>query len=390
MKLTERIKTIPPYLFAEIDKKKAAAQAKGIDIINLGIGDPDLPTPGFIIEAMDKAMRNPKTHDYPPYEGIIEFRQAVADWYQDRFGVHLDPTNEVLSLIGSKEGIAHAFLTFLDPGDIAILPDPGYPAYKVNTLIAGGVPYTVPVKEDNNYEIDFDKIDPAILPKANIVFVNYPGNPTGAVASDEFFERAIHFGKKHDILICMDNAYSEVYYDGKKPRSILEFKGAKDIAIEFHTLSKTFNMTGWRLGMAVGNAQAIQALGKIKTNMDSGVFKAIQWAGVEAFKHYKPFVEGQNAIYQKRRDLMMTGLRELGLTSPAPKASFYIWSKVPKGFTSEAFTIELLEKTGILVVPGSGYGEFGQGYFRISITTPNHRLEEAIHRLKAHHIRFDQ
>ncbi len=389
MKKTHRIDTIPPYLFAQIDKKKAEAQAKGIDIINLGIGDPDTPTPDFVIEAMAKAIRDPRTHDYPPYEGIPEFRKAVAEWYQDRFNVSLDPQSEVLSLIGSKEGIAHAFLTFLDPGDIAILPDPGYPAYKVNTLIAGGVPYVVPVNEENNYEIDFDKIDPAILPKANVLFINYPGNPTGAVASDEFFERTIHFGKKHNILICMDNAYSEVYFDGKPPRSILEFKGAKDIAIEFHTLSKTFNMTGWRLGMAVGNAEAIQALGKIKTNMDSGVFKAIQWAGVEAFKHYKPFIAAQNDLYQVRRDILMKGLREQGWTTPNPKATFYVWAKVPKGYASEQFTMDMLDRAGILVVPGNGYGQYGEGYFRMSITTPNHRLEEAVKRLKEHNIRFD-
>jgi len=388
VKLTHRIKTIPPYIFAEIDKKKAEAKAKGIDIINLGIGDPDLPTPDYIIDAMEKAIRNPQTHDYPPYEGIIEYRTAVAEWYKTRFNVDLNPATEVLSLIGSKEGIAHAFLTFLDPGDIAILPDPGYPAYQVNTLIAGGVPYLVPVTEDNGYEVDFTKIPEDIAAKANLIFLNYPGNPTGAVASDAFFERAIAWAKKHNILICMDNAYSEVYYDGYRPRSILEFEGAKEIAIEFHTLSKTFNMTGWRIGMAVGNAEAIQALGKIKTNMDSGVFKAIQWAGIAAFKGYDDFVSKQNALYQKRRDIIVNGLYELGWKFPMPKATFYIWAKVPAGYTSESFVVHLLETTGILIVPGNGYGEGGEGYFRISITTPEANLIEAIRRLKEHHIRF--
>lgn len=388
MKLTKRIQQIPPYLFAEIDKKKAAAAAKGIDIINLGIGDPDLPTPDYIIEAMANAIKDPKTHDYPPYEGIPEFRKAVADWYQTRFNVTLDPDREVLSLIGSKEGIAHAFLTFLDPGDVAILPDPGYPAYKVNTLIAGGVPYLVPVREEDGYEVQFEKIDPMIIEKANIIFLNYPGNPTGAVASDAFFEKAIAWAKQNNILICMDNAYSEVYYDGKKPRSILEFPGAKDVAIEFHTLSKTFNMTGWRIGMAVGNAQAIQALGKIKTNMDSGVFKAIQLAGVRAFEHYESFVNSQNAIYQTRRDIIVDGLNELGWNLEKPSASFYIWAKVPAGYTSEEFTVFLLETTGILVVPGNGYGEGGEGYFRVSITSKEDRLHEAISRLKAKGIRY--
>jgi LL-diaminopimelate aminotransferase len=388
MKTTKRIQKIPPYLFAEIDKCKAEAAKKGIDIINLGIGDPDLPTPDYIIDAMSEAIRNSSTHDYPPYEGILEFRQSVADWYKHRFNVSLDPQKEVLSLIGSKEGIAHAFLTFLDPGDIAILPDPGYPAYQVNTIIAGGVPHLVPVSEANNYEVDFDKIDKDVVAKANLIFLNYPGNPTGAVASDAFFERAIAWAKKHNILICMDNAYSEVYFEGKKPRSILEFKGAKDVAIEFHTLSKTFNMTGWRLGMAVGNADAIQALGKIKTNMDSGVFKAIQWAGVEAFKHYDHFVSRQNAIYQHRRDIIVDGLNTLGWNLKKPQATFYIWAKVPKGISSKDFTMDLLNKTGILVVPGNGYGAGGEGYFRISITSKEDRLVEAIERLKSHSIRF--
>jgi len=388
MKPCNRIKHIPPYLFAEIDKKKAEAQAKGIDIINLGIGDPDLPTPDYIVDAMAKAIRDPKTHDYPPYEGTLAFRTAVAEWYKKRFGISLDPQKEVISLIGSKEGIAHAFLTYLDPGDIALLPDPGYPAYQVNTLIASGIPYSVPVKEENNYEVDFEAIPADIVEKAKLIFLNYPSNPTGAVVSDAFFVKAIAWAKKHNILICNDNAYSEVYYDGQKPRSILEFEGGKDVAIEFHTLSKTFNMTGWRVGMAVGNEEAVQALGKIKTNVDSGVFKAIQETAIEAFKGYDEFVTTQNAIYQKRRDIIVNGLREQGWDIKTPKATFYIWAKVPKGFTSSEFTMFLLEKTGILVVPGNGYGAGGEGYFRVSITTKEDRLHEAIARLKQHNIRY--
>ena len=276
MQLTERIKKIPPYLFALVDKKKAEARAKGIDIIDLGIGDPDLPTPDFIVEEMVKAVRNPQNHNYPPYDGTVAFRTAVSQWFNHRFGVTLDPTTEVLSLIGSKEGIAHSFLTFLDAGDIALLPDPGYPAYQVNALIAGAIPYSVPATEATNYEPELEKIPADVVSKAKILFLNYPSNPTGAVASDAFFETAIAFAKQHNILICMDLAYSEVYFDGNKPKSILQFPGGKDVAIEFHTLSKTFNMTGWRIGMAVGNAEAVQALGKIKMNMDSGIFKAIQ------------------------------------------------------------------------------------------------------------------
>jgi len=388
MKPTKRIQQIPPYIFAEIDKKKAAAAARGIDIIDLGIGDPDLPTPDFIIDAMASAIRDPRNHNYPPYQGTIEFRQAVSDWYKDRFNVDLDPDNEVLSLIGSKEGIAHSFLAFLDPGDVALLPDPGYPAYNVGALIAGGTPYPVPVFEKNNFQPDLDAIDPAIVAQAKMLFLNSPGNPTGAVASDEFLEHAVAWGKANNILICMDLAYSEVYFDGQKPRSILEFPGAKDICIEFHTLSKTFNMTGWRIGMAVGNAEAIGLLGKIKTNMDSGIFKAIQDAGIVALKNYRGFVDAQNAILQKRRDIIVDGLNELGWELKKPTATYYIWAPVPKGVSSQQFTIDLLENTGVLVVPGTGYGKHGEGYFRISITTANKNLEDAISRLKKHGVRF--
>ncbi|MFA5878791.1 MAG: LL-diaminopimelate aminotransferase [Candidatus Margulisiibacteriota bacterium] len=383
MKLTEKIKNIPPYLFAGIDLRKEAAQKKGIDIVDLGIGDPDLPTPDYIVQAMIKALKDTNTHNYPPYQGIFDFRKAVADWYLERFGVSLDPNKEVLSLIGSKEGIAHAFLTFLDPGDIALLPDPGYPVYKVNTIIAGGIPQMIPISEENNYEIDFDKIDPALGSKANLLFLNYPNNPTGAVASDEYLDRAVQWCIKHDCLLCMDLAYSEVYYDGYLPKSIFQFKDAKKIAIEFHSLSKTFNMTGWRIGMAVGNAEAIAALGKIKTNIDSGIFKAIQYAGIAAFTGYKDFVKTQNRIYQKRRDILVDGLNAFGWNIKKPKATFYIWAKIPKEYkTSTEFTLDLLEKTGVLVVPGNGYGDNGEGYFRMSITTSEDRLLEAVKRLK--------
>jgi LL-diaminopimelate aminotransferase len=389
MQLTERVKKIPPYLFATIDKKKAEARAKGMDIVDLGIGDPDLPTPDFIVDAMAAAIRKPENHNYPPYEGTLAFREAVARWYLHRFGVTLDPKNEVVSLIGSKEGIAHAFLTFLDPGDIALLPDPGYPAYKVNALIAGGVPYMVPAPASQNYEPDLEAIPADVLKKSKMIFLNYPGNPTGALASDAFYERAIAFAKKHDILICTDMAYSEVYYEGQKPRSILEFPGGKDVATEFHTLSKTFNMTGWRIGMVVGNEEAVQALGKIKTNMDSGIFKAIQEAVIPALdEKADTFVAAQNVIYQKRRDIIVDGLRELGWDLPSPKATFYIWAPVPKGYTSESFTLHLLDTIGVLVVPGNGYGDNGEGYFRISITTSEARLHEAVARLKKANVRF--
>jgi len=389
MKLSQRIQSIPPYLFATIDEKKAEAIQKGLDIIDLGIGDPDLPTPDQIIDAMTVAIRNPSNHQYPPYQGTLAFREAVSRWMLRRFNVSVDPKQEVLSLIGSKEGIAHSFLAFLDEGDVALLPDPGYPAYHVNALIAGGVPYSVPATEATHYEPDLDAIPLDVVAKAKLLFLNYPSNPTGAVASDAFFEKAIRFAKQHHILICMDLAYSEVYFEGRRPRSILEFPGGKDVAIEFHTLSKTFNMTGWRIGMAVGNATAVQSLGKIKTNMDSGIFKAIQEAVIPAMDQPDAIIDEQNAIYQARRDIIVDGLNGLGWSISKPSATFYIWAPIPRWATNSAtFTIDLLDKTGILVVPGNGYGALGEGYFRISITSPPDRLHEAIHRLQTHQIRY--
>ena len=382
MKQTQKIKQIPPYIFAQIDEKKAEAQAQGIDVIDLGIGDPDLPTPDFIIDAMADAIRKPSNHNYPPYQGTLPFREAVANWYKKRFSVELDAKTEVLSLIGSKEGIAHSFLAFLDPGDIALLPDPGYPAYKVGALLAGGEPYMIPVDEAHNYEPDLDSIPSEVVEKSRMLFLNYPSNPTGTVASDAFLEKAIAWCTKNEVLLCMDLAYSEVYFEGKKPKSILEFEGAKDIAIEFHTLSKTFNMTGWRVGMAVGNAEAIKYLGTIKTNMDSGVFKAIQETAIVALYEGDEFIDKQNQLLQERRDIIVDGLNELGWQLEKPSSTYYIWAPIPKGWKSQDFAIALLEKAGVLVVPGTGYGEYGEGYFRISITTKTARLTEAMERLK--------
>lgn len=389
MKKSARINKIPPYIFAIIDEKKAAAQAKGIDVIDLGIGDPDLPTPDFIVKKMAEEIEKPHNHNYPPYKGTPAFRQAVARWYKKRFNVELNPDTEVLSLIGSKEGIAHSFIAFLDPGDIALLPDPGYPAYEVGALLAGGEPYLISVDESNNYEPNLDAIPTDIIEKSVMLFLNYPSNPTGTLATDAFLEKAIAWCKSNNILLCMDLAYSEVYYDGIKPRSILEFPGAKDIAIEFHTLSKTFNMTGWRVGMAVGNAEAIQILGTIKTNMDSGVFKAIQETAIHALDHSEEFISKQNTILQARRDIVVEGLNKLGWKLKKPSATYYIWAPVPKGWSSQDFALTLLEKAGVLVVPGTGYGKNGEGYFRISITTATEKLEAAIQRLITHNLTFD-
>ena len=388
MKKARRISKVPPYLFARIDKKREEIVKRGIDIIDLGVGDPDKPTPEYILKKFHEAADDPKNHNYPPYEGIPEFRLAVANWYKKRFGVKLDPEKEVISLIGSKEGLAHIFLAFVDMGNICLIPDPCYPVYKTGVLFASGIPVPMPLLEKNDFLPDLSRIPEKIAKMARIMFINYPNNPTGAVADKSFLKDVVAFAKKHDILLCSDLAYSEVTFDGYKAPSILEIKGAKDVAIEFHSLSKSYNMTGWRIGMAVGNAEAIAGLSIIKTNIDSGVFKAIQIAAVEALSKKPYSVEKMNAIYSKRRDLLVEGLEDLGWKIKKPKGSFFVWARVPKGITSENFTTELLEKTGIIVVPGSGYGKFGEGYFRISITVEDKRIKEAIERMKKAGIRY--
>jgi len=382
MKIAQRIETIPPYLFAEIDKKKEEAIKRGVDIINLGIGDPDQPTPNNIIEKLRESVKDPKTHDYPPYAGTAEFRQAVALWYKKRFGVDLDPDNEVMALIGSKEGIAHIFLAFIDPGDFSLIPDPAYPVYKTGTLFANGFPYIMPLLEENGFLPDLEEIDEEIAQKAKIMFINYPNNPTGAVADKNFFEKVVKFAKKYDILVCHDFAYSEMTYDGYKANSFLEVDGAKEVGIEFHSLSKTYNMTGWRLGFAVGNEEAISALSIIKTNIDSGVFKAIQQAGIEALTGPQDNIEKMNKIYTGRRNVVINGLNKFGWNLQPTKATFYIWIPTFNKMKSVDFANLLLEKAGIIVTPGIGYGEYGEGYIRIALTVEEKRLEEAIERLK--------
>jgi len=382
MKIAQRIQTISPYLFAEIDKKKEEAIKRGVDIINLGIGDPDQPTPNNIIEKLRESVQDPKTHDYPPYAGTAEFRQAVALWYKNRFRVDLDPDNEVMALIGSKEGIAHIFLAFIDPGDFSLIPDPGYPVYKTGTLFANGFPYIMPLLEENDFLPDLEKIDEEIAQRAKLMFINYPNNPTAAVADKNFFEKVVKFAKKYDILVCHDFAYSEMTFDGYKAKSFLEVDGAKEVGIEFHSLSKIYNMTGWRLGFAVGNKEAISALSIIKTNIDSGAFKAIQQAGIEALTGPQDNIEKMNKIYTGRRNVVINGLNKLGWNLKPTKATFYIWLPTPKNMKSIDFANLLLEKTGIIVTPGIGYGNYGEGYVRIALTVDEKRLEEAIERLK--------
>lgn len=382
MKIAQRIETIPPYLFAEIDKKKEEAIKRGVDIINLGIGDPDQPTPDNIIKKLNESALDPKTHDYPPYAGTSEFRQAVAIWYKNRFGVDLDPDKEVMALIGSKEGIAHIFLAFIDPGDFSLVPDPAYPVYKTGTLFANGFPYIMPLLEENGFLPALEEIDEEIAQKAKLMFLNYPNNPTGATADRNFFEKVVKFAKKYDLLVCHDFAYSEMTYDDYKANSFLEVYGAKDVGIEFHSLSKTYNMTGWRLGFAVGSKEAISALSIIKTNIDSGAFKAIQRAGIEALTGPQDNIQKMNEIYTGRRNVLVNGLNKLGWNLTPIKATFYIWIPTLNKMNSMEFSNLLLEKTGIIVTPGIGYGEYGEGYVRIALTVEEKRLEEAIERIK--------
>ncbi len=388
MKVSERLEKIPPYLFAEIDRKIAEAKAKGVDIISLGIGDPDTPTLAPIVEEMHRAIDNPKNHDYPPYNGTERFRNATAKWMKRRFGVDLNADTEILANIGSKEAIAHVFFAFVDKGDYTLVPDPGYPVYQNATIFAGGTPYSMPLLEENGYLPDFDKIPEDIAKKSKLMFLNYPNNPTGAVADLEFFKKAVDFCKKYDILLCHDQAYCEMTYDGYVAPSVLEVEGAKDVAIEFFSHSKSYNMTGWRVGWVCGNKDAIKALGTIKNNIDSGTFKAIQDAAAAAFDVDKSYIEKLNNMYKERRDVMENGLRELGWDVKTSKATFYLWLPVSKGMTSEQFVTEMLEKAGVVVPPGNGYGQYGEGYFRIALTKDVDTIKKALQRMKDAGIKY--
>ncbi len=382
IEVATRIKTLPPYLFAAIDKMKQEALARGVDIINLGIGDPDLPTPTPIIESLALAAKNPKHHQYPSYEGMLSFRKAVADWYRRRFNVTLDPANEVLTLIGSKEGIGHVHLAFVDPGDIVLVPSPGYPVYPVGTSFCGGVSHIMPLTKANGFLPDLNAIPKDVAKKAKLMWLNSPNNPTSVIMSTDYFKRVVEFAQEHQIIVCHDAAYSEIFYDGKRPASFLEVDGAKDVGVEFHSLSKTYNMTGWRLGFAVGNKDVLAGLGRVKSQLDSGVFEAIQAAGITALGLDDSVTDGLRTIYQERRDTLVPGLKKLGLEVDPPPAAFYIWVTVPKGYTSASFTAHLLEKAGIVTTPGNGFGAPGEGYIRMTVCTTKERLAEAVERIK--------
>ncbi|MDD4775117.1 MAG: pyridoxal phosphate-dependent aminotransferase [Syntrophomonas sp.] len=381
MQASQAMQSLPPYLFARIEQKISECRERGIDIINLGIGDPDLPTPTHIIDRMAQSIYDRVNHQYPSSVGLLEFRQAVAEWYDMRFGVDLDPKTEVVSLLGSKEGIAHVSFAYLDQGDLNLVPDPGYPVYGIGTLLAGGTPFLMPLKEENGYLPVLADIPSDVARQAKLMFLNYPNNPVGVVADPQFYAQAIDFARHYDILICHDAAYSEMAYEGLRPMSILQMAGAKEVAIEFHSLSKTYNMTGWRIGWAAGNPQAIEVLGRFKSNVDSGVFQAIQCAAIEALRGPQECVAQANQIYALRRQVAIAGLERMGWQVTPPQASFYFWAPVPKGYNSASFAEAVLEKANVIITPGSGYGQYGEGYFRMALTVDQGRLQEAFDRM---------
>lgn len=382
IKVATRIKTLPPYLFAAIDKMKQEAIARGVDIINLGIGDPDLPTPMPIIESLAHAAKDPRHHQYPSYEGMLSFRKAVAGWYNRRFNVALDPTNEVLTLIGSKEGIGHIHLAFVDPGDIVLVPSPGYPVYPVGTSFSGGTSHIMPLTKANGFLPDLSAISKEVAKRAKLMWLNSPNNPTSVIMTNDYFKRVVEFAQEHEVIVCHDAAYSEVYYDGRRPPSFMEVEGAKDVGVEFHSLSKTYNMTGWRIGFAVGHKDVLAGLGKVKSNLDSGCFEAVQEAGITALSLDDSITDNLRKTYQDRRDILIPGLKNLGLEVDPPPAAFYVWVTVPKGYTSTSFTTHLLEKAGIVTTPGNGFGAPGEGYIRMTLCTSKERLAEAVERIK--------
>ena len=383
MKFASRISQVPPYLFVQISRKIAEKKAQGIEVISFGIGDPDIPTPDDVVATLRAAALDPPNHRYPETDGLPEFRHAVADWYARRFGVSLDPDKEVLPLIGAKEGIGHAAFCFVEPGDVTLVPDPGYPVYSVGTLFAGGSSYKMPLLEENGWLPDLDAIPSDTARKATVMWLNYPNNPTAATAELDFFEEAVTFARRNEIAVMHDACYTEVAYEGYRPPSFMQVEGAKDVGLEFHSLSKTYNMTGWRLGMAVGNAEMIDSLMVVKSNLDSGVPQAIQRMGIEAMAKPLDSVEERNAVYQRRRDRVVAALRDLGLDVKPPRASLYVWARVPEGYTGAEFAEKLLEERDIVVSPGTGYGKYGEGYIRLSLTIADADLDRGLDRLKS-------
>jgi len=382
IKKARRINELPPYLFAEIDRRKREALARGVDLIDLGIGDPDIPTPSVVVEKLLEGASKPVNHRYPSSSGMPEFREAVASWYQCRFSVALDPAKEVVSLIGSKEGIGNMAVAFVDPGDVVLVSSPCYPVYHIGTAFNGGKNYFLPLKKENHFLPDLESIPNDIAKQAKLLWINYPNNPTAAVADKDFYKRVIDFANKNNVIVCHDAAYTEMGYDGYRPMSFLEVDGAREVGIEFHSLSKTFNMTGWRIGMAVGNSDLVSGLAQAKSNLDSGIFQAVQEAGIEALKLGDKIVEPSRKIYQERRDILVDGLRAVGLECEKPRATFYVWVSCPKGLSSAEFTAKLLDEAGVVTTPGNGFGEAGEGYVRFTVCVDKERLREVAERIR--------
>ena len=381
MTFAKRVQRLPPYLFVGISRIIAAKRAQGIDVVDFGIGDPDIPTPEPVLNALKSGSDKPANHRYPESEGLPEFRQAVTDWYGRRFGVELDPVTEAINLIGAKEGIGHAALCFIDPGDIALVPDPAYPVYSIGTMFAGGESHYVPLLEKNAWLVDFQEISTEAAKLAKVLWLNYPNNPTGAIASVRFFLEAVEFARQFDLYLLHDACYTEVTYDGYVAPSILQVEGARDMSMEFHSLSKTANMTGWRVGMAVGNSEMVNALMRVKSNLDSGLSQAIQEMGIAALGLPEEWIAANNAIYRQRRDKLVSGLQAIGLDPNTPEAGLYIWSPTPPGYTSAEFAELLLNELDMVVTPGTGYGPSGEGFIRLSLTTPDEKVDEGLRRL---------
>lgn len=382
IKKAKRIEQLPPYLFAEIDRRKREVLARGVDLIDLGVGDPDIPTPAPVVERLNEAAAKAVNHRYPSSAGLMEFRSAVADWYRRRFNVQLDPEKEVLSLIGSKEGIANMATAFVDPGDLVLATSPAYPVYQIGTLLNGGRHYPLPLTKENHFLPDLDSIPADVVREAKLLWINYPNNPTAAVADKDFFKKTVDFAHRHNIIVCHDAAYTEIAFDGYRPMSFLEVDGARDVGIEFHSLSKTFNMTGWRIGMAVGNRELVGGLAQVKSNIDSGAFQAVQEAGIEALRLGDALMEPSRKIYQERRDILVDGVRAAGFVCEKPRATFYVWVSVPRGLNSAQLTTRLLDEAGVVSTPGNGFGAAGEGYIRFTVCVVKERLKEVVERIR--------
>ena len=382
MKFARRLGAVPPYLFAELERKIAKRHREGVEVISLGIGDPDLPTPEPVVEALAAAARDPSTHQYPTNHGSDEFRAAAAAFYRDRFGVELDPGSEIVPALGGKEAVGHVCLALLDPGDVCLSPDPGYPPYTSGPVFSGADVHYLPLEEANGFLPDLDAVPEEVAARANLLFLNYPNNPTGAVVEAGYFDHAVEFAREHDLVVVHDNAYSEICFDGYRAPSFLETPGAKELGIEIFSLSKGWNMTGWRSGIVVGNAEVVERYRQLKTNLDSGMFEAVQRATVAALTEARDFPWEMSEVYRRRRDLVVVALEAIGLPVEPPRATPYFWVRVPEGHTSASFTELVLEQAGVIVSPGPAYGPSGEGYFRLSLTVPDAELEEAVRRIE--------